>query len=386
VSGTTATTFAGGRYRVERTLGRGGMATVFLAEDLELARSVAVKVLDGGFDGNGDLGERFRREARTAASLQHPHVVSVYDAGEEDGQLYIVMECVTGEGLDSLLTREGRLDPGQVLRLADQAAAGLGYAHAAGVVHRDVKPANLLLREDGVLKVTDFGIARAAADEVTKLTQAGTILGTAAYLAPEQARGEPAEAPADVFALGVVLYEALTGRVPWPVEGIASLAELGRKPPPQLGSLAEDVPPRLEAAVTHALAHDPADRPPDAEALRRELGGAVETGATRAMPGAAPAGVDVPGPDAPTALLDDEPRRHRGRPRTGPLVLAALVVAAIVVAVVLALGSGGGDGGGSQGGGETPAPARVEPAPAADDAAGQAEELEQWIRDHTAGG
>ena len=362
------------------------MATVLLAEDLELGRRVAVKVLDDGLEGDGDLGERFRREARTAASLQHPNVVAVYDAGEEDGRLYIVMECVAGEGLDAMLAREGRLDPSQVLRLADQAALGLGYAHAAGVVHRDVKPANLLVREDGELKVTDFGIARVAHDEATKLTQAGTILGTAAYLAPEQARGEPAAAPADVFALGVVLYEALTGRVPWPVDGLASLAELGRTPPPPIGSLVSDVPPRLEAAVAHALAFDPADRPPDAEALRRELAGAAETGATAAMPGVAPARTDGPGPDAPTALLDAEPRRHRGRPRMGPLVLATLLLAAAVVAVVLALASGGGDGDGSQGNRETPARAQVEPVPSADDAAEQAELLEQWIRDHTASG
>ena len=189
-----------------------------------------------------------------------------------------------------------------------------------------------------------------------------------------------------MFALGVVLYEALTGRVPWPVEGLASLAELGRTPPPALASLADACLRALEAAVAHALAYDPADRPPDAEALRRELGGAAETGATVAMPGIAPAAVDVPGPDAPTALLDEEPRRHRGRPRTGPLGLAAVVVAALVVALVLALTSGGGDGGGSQGGRETPARAQVEPVPSADDAAQQAELLEQWIRDHTAGG
>jgi serine/threonine-protein kinase len=386
VTGTAASTFAGGRYRVERTLGSGGMATVFLAEDLELDRAVAVKVLDGALEANGDLGERFRREARTAASLQHPNVVAVYDAGEEDGRLFIVMECVVGEGLDAVLARDGRLDPARVMRLADQAAAGLGYAHGTGVVHRDVKPANLLLRGDGVLKVTDFGIARATGDEATKLTQAGTILGTAAYLAPEQARGEPAEAPADVFALGVVLYEALTGRVPWPVQGLASLAELGRTPPPPLGSLAGDVPARLEAAVAHALAYDPADRPSDAEALRRELGGTAETGATAVMPGNAPGGIGVPGPDAPTALLDGERRRHRGRPRPGPFVLAAVVAAAVVLAVVLALGSGGADGGAAQGGRETPARAQVEPAPAAGDAAQQAELLEQWIRDHTAGG
>jgi len=248
-----------------------------------------------------------------------------------------------------------------------------------------VKPANLLLREDGVLKVSDFGIARSATDHTTQLTQAGTILGTAAYLAPEQARGEAAGPPADVFALGVVLYEALTGRVPWPVDGLASLAALGETPPPPIASLAPGTPPPLEAAVTRALAYDPGDRPPDAEAFRRELGGDGETGATVVLSRAA-APAATPGPDAPTALLDGVPSRLRRRLRGGVLLAAALVAAAVAVVLTLALVSGRDDGGSSSGGG-SPAGAQVEvePVPSADDAAGQARALEQWIRDHTRG-
>jgi len=385
VSGTTAQTFAGGRYRVERTLGRGGMATVFLAEDAELGRNVAVKVLDGGHEDDPDAGRRFRREARTAASLQHPNVVAVYDAGEEDGRLFIVMECVPGEGLDSVLAREGRLEPQLVLGLADQAASGLGYAHSAGVVHRDVKPANLLLREDGVLKVSDFGIARSATDHTTQLTQAGTILGTAAYLAPEQARGEAAGPPADVFALGVVLYEALTGSVPWPVEGLASLASFAETPPPPIRSLAPDTPPALERAVTRALAYNPADRPADADAFRRELDGDDETRATVVLPGAGAAPA-TPEPDARTAVLDPRPSRQRGRPRRGLLLAAALLVAAVLVALAVGFSSRG-DGGGPEpaGGASGGAQVEVDPVPSADDAADQAQALEQWIRDHTRG-
>jgi serine/threonine-protein kinase len=382
VSRATAQTFAGGRYRVLRTLGRGGMATVLLAEDAELGRQVAVKVLDERFDGDPDVGRRFRREARTAASLQHPNVVAVYDAGEEDGRLFIVMECVPGEGLDAVLTREGPLDPEHVLGVAQQAAAGLGYAHAAGVVHRDVKPANLLVREDGVLKVTDFGIALAATD-ATQLTQVGTILGTAAYLAPEQARAEPAGPPADVFALGVVLFEALTGEVPWPVEGIASLGAIGKTPAPPLGSVAPGTPAALERAVAHALAYDPGDRPPDAEAFRRELCADAETAATVALSSVSAAAR----PDAPTEPVGSGRRRHRGGLRRGLLAGAALLAAALVAVLVLALvPNGDDDGSGGSGGARAEQPAQVEPVPSADDAASQAEALERWIRDQTRGG
>jgi serine/threonine-protein kinase len=376
MSGTAPRTFAGGRYRVERTLGRGGMATVFLAEDAELGRQVAVKVLDDRFDGDAAMARRFRREARRAASLQHQNVVAVYDAGEEDGRLFIVMECVPGEGLDAVLAREGRLAPDLVLGLARQAAAGLGYAHEAGVVHRDVKPANLLVRADGVLKVTDFGIALPLAG-ATRLTEVGTILGTAAYLAPEQVRGEEAGPEADVFALGVVLYEALAGRVPWPVEGLASLPAIGQAPPPPLSSVAPGTPPPLERAIGHALAPDPDDRPPDAEAFHRELAGDGASDATVALPDPA-----VPATEVETALLGRGPKRYRGR-RSAPLAVVVLVLAAAAVGLAIWLASPGEEGGPAGGAG---AQAQVERIPAAEDAAAQAEALERWIRDHTAGG
>ena len=180
---------AGGRYRLGRPLGHGGMATVYLGRDSELDRPVAVKVLAENLAGDAVFRERFLREARLAARLSHPNVVSVYDAGEDaDGRLYIVMECVEGETLADVLRERGRLPAAEAVGLALQACRGLAHAHAAGLVHRDVKPQNLLLREDGTLKIADFGIARAA--ETTALTQVGTVLGTAAYLSPEQALGE----------------------------------------------------------------------------------------------------------------------------------------------------------------------------------------------------
>jgi serine/threonine protein kinase len=178
---------AHGRYRLERPLGHGGMASVYLALDTELDRPVAVKLLAENLSGDESFRVRFVREARLAAGLSHPNVVGVYDAGEEDGRPYIVMELVEGETLADVLARRKRLPPDVAVGLALQACAGLERAHAAGLVHRDVKPQNLLVRRDGTLKVADFGIARAA--EATALTQVGTVLGTAAYLSPEQLAG-----------------------------------------------------------------------------------------------------------------------------------------------------------------------------------------------------
>ena len=190
-----------GRYRLERPLGHGGMATVYLAHDVELDRPVAVKLLAESLAGDQAFRRRFLREARLAARLSHPNVVGVYDAGEaEDGRPYIVMEYVDGSTLEG----RGRLPPREAVGLAVQACHGLAHAHAAGLVHRDVKPHNLLLRSDGTLKVADFGIARAA--EATALTQVGTVLGTAAYLAPEQATGGEVTPATDVYSLGAVLY------------------------------------------------------------------------------------------------------------------------------------------------------------------------------------
>jgi serine/threonine protein kinase len=255
------------RYRLERPLGHGGMASVYLGRDTELDRPVAVKLLAENAAGDDGLRERFVREARIAARLSHPNVVSVYDAGEDDGRPYIVMECVQGETLSELLAWRGRLPPEEARDLALQAARGLAHAHAAGLVHRDIKPQNLLLRQDGTLKIADFGIARAA--EGTALTQAGTVLGTAAYLAPEQALGEEVGPAADIYSLGAVLYELLTGRLPYEFDSLADLAEKQRqhaiKP---VRELAPDVPRDLEDVVMRCLARNPAYRPAD---LEREL-------------------------------------------------------------------------------------------------------------------
>src|SRR6266498_564951 len=266
-----AKSVAGGRYRLERPLGQGGMATVYLGRDSELDRPVAVKVLAESLAGDEAFRRRFVREARLAARLSHPNVVRAYDAGEEaDGRPYIVMEHVEGETLADVLEERGRLPADEAVGLTLQACKGLAHAHAAGLVHRDVKPQNLLLRTDGTLKIADFGIARAA--EATALTQAGTVLGTAAYLSPEQAAGEEVTAAADVYSLGAVLYELLTGRPPYEFDSLAELAakqtEAAIAP---VGELAPEVPQRLEDVVMRCLARNPAYRPASAEELAREL-------------------------------------------------------------------------------------------------------------------
>ena len=252
-----------GRYRVERELGRGGMATVYLAHDESLGRAVAVKVLAEHVAADPALRERFVREARHAAMLAHPNIVQVFDAGEDDGQPYIVMEYVEGETLAGVLRRRRKLPPHEVEVIGAQAAAGLARAHAAGLVHRDVKPGNLLLRRDGVVKIVDFGIARAV--DGTRLTEHGTLLGTAGYLAPEQAAGQDAVPASDVYALGVVLYEALAGRPPRRIESLGDVARSHDEPLPALGDVAPGTPGQLEQAVMRCLARALEYRPSAAE-------------------------------------------------------------------------------------------------------------------------
>jgi eukaryotic-like serine/threonine-protein kinase len=233
------------------------MAVVMLARDTSLDRPVAVKLLADRLEDDVDLRKRFLREGRFAAQLSHPNVVAVYDTGEHETQPYIVMECVEGVSLAEELQLRGRLPAEEVIQLGRQACAGLEHAHARGLVHRDVKPQNLLLREDGTLKVADFGIARLG-DGSTTMTKAGTLIGTAAYMAPEVVHGEPATPAADLYSLGAVLYELLTGRPP---RGTA-LAELAsREPPAPPSASAKGVPPHLDAAIMRCLDADPAGRP-----------------------------------------------------------------------------------------------------------------------------
>ena len=265
------------RYAVEKTLGKGGMATVELAEDTELQRKVAVKRLFASLAGDDVFQERFLREGRMAAALSHPNLVAVYDVGEEDGLPYIVMEYVDGQTLAELLARSGPMQPDDAVELLLQVCAGLEHAHAAGLVHRDIKPQNLLIRSDGVVKIADFGIARTL--QATQLTQVGTVLGTAAYLAPEQAAGEKVTSAADIYSLGAVAYELLTGRTPYEVESLADLAQEQRQPPPPM----RDVPPELERAVLRALAFKPSNRP-SAAGFARELGRGETTAVTEVLP------------------------------------------------------------------------------------------------------
>jgi serine/threonine-protein kinase len=261
-----------GRYRLVRRLASGGMGQVWRANDEILGRPVAVKLLRSEYAEDPEFVDRFRAEARRTAALSHPGIASVFDYGEtgdtdaEGTTAYLVMELVEGEPLSVLLAREGRLSAAHTLNVLAQSALALDSAHQAGVVHRDVKPSNLLLRRDGVVKVTDFGIAHAA-DEAPR-TEAGMVVGTAAYLSPEQVACRPATPASDVYALGVVAYECLAGRRPFTGEHPIALALAHRRsaPPP----LPEDVPDAVQALVAWTMSKVPRARPPSAGALGRQ--------------------------------------------------------------------------------------------------------------------
>jgi serine/threonine protein kinase len=331
----------GGRYRVERRLGAGGMSVVQLAHDELLDRPVALKLLADLPRGDDELRDRFLREGRLAAKLSHPNVVAVYDSGLEDEQPYLVLEYVDGGTLADEVRRRGPLPAAEVASLGAQACAGLAHAHAAGIVHRDVKPHNLLLRRDGVLKVADFGIARGALDQT--LTQAGTLLGTAAYLAPEVLRGERATTSSDLYGLGAVLYELLTGRPPRQVESFADLDGWQPIAEPQL--LVPDAPAGLAAAIMRCLDPDPRARPASASELAHELDPAAAP--TRALPAGA------------------RTRRLRG-------IWAGLACALGAGLAVLVLAFGADE--------ERAPPPPVEPVQAGGGPAEEARNLSEWLR------
>ncbi|HET9323526.1 MAG TPA: Stk1 family PASTA domain-containing Ser/Thr kinase [Gaiellaceae bacterium] len=272
VSDTLINTLFDGRYRIVRRLGSGGMANVYLAEDEELGRLVAIKILNDRHASDESFVERFRREAKNAAGLSHPNIVSIYDRGKAEGTYYIAMEYLEGRSLKDRIVAEGPLPIEDAIDATRQILRALGFAHRGGVIHRDVKPHNVLLSPDGTeqrYKVTDFGISRTSASQ---MTEAGSIVGTAQYLSPEQARGAPVDQRSDIYSVGVVLYELLTGRLPFtgetPLEiAMKHLSEIPKPP----SSLRPEVPPDLDMVVLRALAKDPAERFESAEEMDEEL-------------------------------------------------------------------------------------------------------------------
>jgi hypothetical protein len=291
---TNGTTIVG-RYRMEGRLGVGGMSTVQLAFDERLERYVAIKLLAEHLADDPTFVSRFRREALAAARLVHPNIVQVFDFGfdERQRQHYIVMEHVPGHSCAELLRDHGRMEVDQAVDVVTQACRGLDYAHRNGVVHRDVKPGNLLVSDSDVVKLADFGIARAT--DQSSITQVGSVLGTAAYLAPEQARGEEAGPRADLYSLGVVAYQLLTGRLPYEANSLSELAlKQQREPPPPVDEINPQVPPELADAVAMALSLDKEERPATAALLAETIAGGArgierlpEAARTRSLGGTA---------------------------------------------------------------------------------------------------
>jgi eukaryotic-like serine/threonine-protein kinase len=395
----SAPTQIASRYEIERRLGAGGMSTVFLATDSVLERAVAVKLLAEHLADDEDFVARFRREALAAARLQHPNIVQVFDSGQdpESHRHYIVMEYVEGPSAADLLREYRELDIEQTVAIVRDACHGLDYAHRAGVVHRDVKPGNLLLAEEtGITKLADFGIAKAA--EQTRITQVGSVLGTAAYLSPEQARGEEAGPASDTYSLGVCAYQFLTGRLP---HEYSSLTELALKQQQEVVAPIRDfrpeVPAELDEAIRLCLERDPGSRYRSALELAQAIEAGVHgqatdatrrlalsdagtdatraldaTSATRAMPRTsyAPPAYSEPTAPPPRRRDDREARRAARRRRTASFFALLLVLAAIAAVAVAVIASQDNNGGG------------VSPVDA-DNVQQQIQELRQLIEDNT---
>ncbi len=340
------------RYELEELVGTGGMSSVFRARDRQLERRVAIKILHQHYADDPEYLERFRREARAVAQLSHPNIVTVIDRGDDDGRQYIVFEDVEGENLKEFVLRSGRLPVRRALELALAVADGLAFAHDQGLVHRDVKPQNVLLSREGEVKVTDFGIARSLHVD-HGVTQTGTVLGTGEYLAPEQASGQPVSPATDVYSLGVVLWELLTGDVPFVGDSFVAVAlRHVNEPPPHLRECRPDVSPRLDAAVDRALVKDPARRFPSMRAFAKELRACLTEADGNALPPDDDLAMTLVTAPTPAPARDRPPARS-GRRRPLVWALLALAVAGAAFAAVVLLGGAGHHNGGSGGGGPT---------------------------------
>ena len=336
-------TIFAGRYRLERKLGGGGMADVWLAEDQELGRKVAIKMLHDRYANDTQFVERFRREATHAAGLSHPNVVSIFDRGEAGGSYFIVMEYVEGRTLKELIVTRGPCHVPVAISYVRQVLAALRYAHRNGIVHRDIKPHNVLVDHEGRVKVADFGIARAGSSQ---MPEAGSIIGTAQYLSPEQARGAPVDESSDLYSTGILLFELLTGKVPFTGETPVEIAmkHLSQVPPAP-SSVRSEVPHDLDLVVLRALAKEPADRYRSAKEMDRDLelvgrgdavGPETEEAATMVLRGESTAETSVQ--PRPTGYGGDERyRAYEGQVKTGRAWWPWLVAAAAAIA----LGIGG---------------------------------------------
>jgi serine/threonine-protein kinase len=344
----TAGTLIDGRYRLQSRLGSGGMADVFLGEDEQLGRKVAIKLLHRRFAEDPGFVERFRREAQAAAGLQHPNIVSVYDRGSFDGTYYIAMEYVPGRSLKQLIRQEAPIDPVRAIDITIQILKAARFAHRHGVIHRDLKPHNVIIDDSGHAKVTDFGIARAGASD---MTETGSIMGTAQYLSPEQAQGHAVSASSDLYSVGVVLYELLTGRVPFDADSAVTIALKHVSEAPSAPTLVNPrIPPNLEHVVMWTLNKNAADRPKTADELITALENAKANilagneGQRTAAFGAVPAEADpalaavLPvegdGAGAVAQPPPDDGRRPWWRNRRLWLVVIALLAAAGVGAAI----------------------------------------------------
>ena len=271
-SSQTATPARIGKYDVIGVLGRGGMGVVYRARDARIGRDVAIKTLTEGYSGNPDMLKRFYQEAGHTGNLRHPNIVTVYDFGDEDGQPYIVMECLDGEPLDKVIRESHPLHLSQKLDIIEQVCEALACAHTRGMIHRDVKPANIIVQRDGLVKLLDFGIARADEQPADgAITHTGTLVGTPSYMSPERLRGEPFDGRADIFSTGVVLYQFLTGNLPFGGDYPANLQKILHEDPPPLKDTLSSCPPQIDQIVARALAKEPAQRYPHADEMAAEL-------------------------------------------------------------------------------------------------------------------